>query len=209
MMPKFRYVFLAFLIAASPWAEAAEPPPLTLPNELAGLREQLGKPLLDTVVSYTNEKPWILGSFTAQGASFALTTSKIVGENFNALRQRSVFAVSFTTCSGSKSLEGKITSVIAWQALLPSDKADGSMNFQGQTASYVQSLLELMNSPRAITNPSTVRAPRDPKLKGVVFEYVKGDTTETFSLLDDTELNPAAALRLSWQAVNTSFCPKS
>lgn len=199
---------LAWLVWHGP-AHAAEPPYLPLTAEVGGLRELLGKPLIDTIVDLTNTKRWVLERATPQGASFALTSTKNVGETFDQLRKRSYFAVSLSTCPGAKGLDAKISSVIAWQSLRPADLQQSTPNFQSYTAAYLESLLGAVNSPPSVSNASTMRAPRGGNLRGIVFEFVKGDTTENVSLLDDMDTPSDGDLRLSWQAVNSSFCPKT
>lgn len=189
--------------------QAADPPTLALANSMSRLRDTLGKPLLETVVSLNNTTALVLENLTPQGASFTTSGRKTPGESFDILRKRSYFAISFSTCSGAASLDAKISSVIAWQLVSPKDPdSRESVNYQGYTAAYLQQLLQLLNTPPAISNPSTLRAPRTNSLGGVVFEFVKGDTTETLSLIDDVDVSPDNALHFSWQAVNTSFCPK-
>ena len=192
------------VIVLSSWsAGAAEvPPDLYLLRSIGELREYLGKPLLDTVIDVNNKGILGLHTLSAQGSTFAYNAGRTPNESFDSLRQRSHFAVSFTTCPGSKEISSKISSIIAWERL------ETNTLQTSYVAVYLQKILESINLPPSITNPSTIRAPRIGKLTGLVFEYVKGDTTENVSLIDELDLPQSNALRFSWQATNMSYCPK-
>jgi hypothetical protein len=162
----------------------------------AAYRGMLGKPLLDSVVTLNNEQPIILETISTLGASFFYNPNKkVMNETFDALRQRTQLAITITTCSGSKDWTAKISSVAVWETL------DADSRAHAGTA--VQRIIEEMGPGNVVSTPSNLRAPRVASLNGVVFEYVKGDTTESLSFLTE-----GGELRLNWSAANTSFCPK-
>lgn len=182
----FKLLCVSIALIATPYlVRAEETRTMFLQSIIPELRSQVGKSLLDVVVPFNNERNLILERLTPQGASFFAGDNKAVGESFDQLRKRSYFALSITTCSGSKSLDAKISSIIAWE--LVADSGGSGMNDRAYIALHLQHLLELMNSPASISTPSSMRSPRAAPLRGLVFEYVKGDTTETLSVLDDME----------------------
>ena len=200
----------AIMFAASiSSGSAGEVPTILLEEAIPELRSQIGKPLIDTVVQLNNDKEWVLEKVTPQGAFFFHgADSKSPAENFDTLRRRSQFAVSFTTCTGSKSLDSKIANIIAWQVVSDAETISHT-NDRALIAAHLQRLLESVNAPAVVVTPSTMRAPKADQLRGVVFEFVKGDTTENVSVLDDiSERSLRSMLRFSWQIVNNSYCPK-
>jgi hypothetical protein len=196
---------------------ANEPVPLYIENNIATFRSMLGKPLLDAVNQFNNEQRLILEKLAPQGASFFLfPNEKVPGEPFDSLRQRTYLSLAMTTCAGSKDLDAKISSVSVWEGLYddPVSKDtgdDGSDKREDRLyiAFHLQRLLELMNPSSVISTPSSLRAPRVSQLKGIVFEYVRGDLTETLSLVNDlSEASMKFSPRFNWQTSNSSFCPK-
>ena len=171
------------------------------------MRPLIGKSLLDTAVKINNERPFILETLNPQGATFFLGGKKAPGEVADALRHRTTLSVVFTTCSGSQGLEGKISAISVWERI--DEDGDGDVRMKN-VATGMQQMLEIVNTPPTVVTPSTLRSPKASQLQGLVYEYTRGDTTETVSLTD--ELGSTGALdpqlRVSWSITNTSICPK-
>jgi len=186
---------------------AADINAIYLEQNIPIFRNFIGRPLLEAVIGLNNGQNLVLETLTPQGATFFWTGDKIPGETFDSLKARTLLSVSITTCNGAKDLEATISGVSIWQALI--ERGDGGINQQAYVATHLQRLLELMNSPPSITTPNALRPPRAASVKGIVFEYVKGDTTEQLSLLNDPgEKIPEFTLRANWQIVSSAHCPK-
>ena len=90
-----------------------------------------------------------------------------------------------------------------WETLDGKDDDSSGLAPAAQSGLGLEQLLSLMNTPPRVVTPSTLRVPRVKMLHGPVFEYVRGDTTETLSLV-----NEGKTLRINWTSMNTSTCPK-
>ena len=186
---------------------AAEINTIYLEENMPIFRNLVGRPLLGAVMGLNNGQNLVLETLTPQGATFFWGGNKMPGESFDSLKTRTLLSVSITTCSGAKDLEAIISGVSIWQALI--ERGDGGINQQAYVATHLQRLLELMSSPPSITTPNALRPPRAASVKGIVFEYVKGDTMEQLSLLNDPgEKILEFTLRANWQIVSTEHCPK-
>jgi hypothetical protein len=172
-----------------------------LTNVIGNMRDLIGKSLLDVTVDLNNNSKFVLESITPEGTRFFWGgSSKEPGENADSLRQSKAFSILITPCSGVHDLRAKVSSVAMWQTL---DDRNMQINVQPTIGLGLQQLLEVMNAPTTgVVTPSAMRSPRTNDLKGLVFEYVRGDTTETVSLV-----NEGSPLRISWSITNTAVCP--
>lgn len=161
-------------------------------------RAAIGKTLLDWTISTNNTTAWILHRLDPAGAYFASPGDKAPAETVDALRSRSSFAMFATTCPGAKDHTAKISSVTVWQTVAEHERVPGGIGLG------MQQFLQAMNEPPAVQTPGVLRAPRVAQLKGVVFEYTKGDTIESASLVNEAGLG----LRLNYVIANTAVCPK-
>ncbi len=206
-MKKYIIIVALSYLTVNP-AFADDTPSTIIQFYIPTLRDMLGKSLIDTAVTFSNERPIVLEKIVPQGATFYLSArgGKVTNENFDQLRGRSVFAVSLVTCNGAKSLDAKISNVIAWEIVQSETNSSYLGTYANTVAISLERLLGMMNSSASVTTPSTMRSPRGGQLHGLVFEYVKGDTTETISLLNEGEAS--STLKVSWSATNTAYCPK-
>jgi hypothetical protein len=190
-----RIMFLAavaFFLSGSAFAEDAA---FYTGRFVPRLRAMIGRPLLDESIAFNNATGFVLEELLPEGSRFFLGgNGKRPGENADDMRQNHGFIVLITPCSGSHDLNAKISTVAIWENLDSKEASD--------TGVGLEQLLALMNTPPGVVTPSTLRVPKVKNLHGPVFEYVRGDTTETLSLV-----NEGAALRLSWTSTNTGVCP--
>lgn len=164
------------------------------------LREMIGKPLLAQAIEFNNTSPMVLEALTPDGARFFYGgNSKTPGQTADDLRLNKAFSLAMTPCQGAHDLGAKIASAIIWQTLGENQNSNNSAHI----ALGLEQLLALMNNPPGVVTPSTLRAPRAITLRGPVFEYVRGDTTEVL-----TFVNEGVALRISWSISNSAVCPR-
>ena len=200
-MARFRYVafFVAWVVLCSPTLARGETMEFDIGQLITGLRAMVGKPLLDQTIQFSNEQNFTLTALTPEGSRFYLGgTGKMPGETVDEMRQRHAYVVALTPCPGTHDLTAKISSVAIWQTLSGAGQVSGS-----QIALGLEQLLAMMNTPAGVVTPSTLRVPRVRSLHGPVFEYVRGDITETLSFV-----NEGAPLRLNWTSSNTGICPR-
>lgn len=159
------------------------------------MRAMIGKPLLDQAIDFNNKWPFVLESLTPEGSRFFFGGStKVLGETADDMRQKHGLVVLVTPCPGAHDYTAKVASVALWETL--------SSDETTQLGLGMEQLLAMMNTPSGVVTPSLLRIPRFKNLHGPVFEYVRGDTTETLSML-----NEGSPLRLNWTVSNTGICP--
>lgn len=158
-------------------------------------RAMIGKSMLDQSIAFNNSTSFVLEELVPEGARFFFGgSSKKPGENADDMRQSHDLIVLITPCTGIHDLTAKVSAVAVWERL---DGKDALASGVG-----LEQMLSLMNTPPGVVTPSTLRVPRIKTLHGPVFEYVRGDTTETLSLV-----NEGNALRINWTSTNTAVCP--
>jgi hypothetical protein len=184
----------------SPYA-SAQSPQIAISGWIAPMREMIGKPMLDQVIDFNNKSSFILEALTPDGARFFIGgSSKTAGATADNLRQEKIFSILITPCPGAHDLGAKIASIAMWQTIVDeSAKVDES----SKIGLGMEQLLAMMNTPPGVVTPSTLRVPRTKDLRGPVFEYVRGDTTEALGLV-----NEGAALRINWSTTNMAVCPR-
>jgi len=163
------------------------------------LRAMIGKPLLDQAMSFNNSTGFILEELAPEGARFFVGgNSKKAGENADDMRQSHGMIVLITPCPGVHDLTAKISSVSVWETIIDPETARGGVAQADRgDRSGAEDVLTSMNTPPGVVTPSTLR-----KNHGPVFEYVRGDTIEILSFV-----NEGLPLRVNWTSVNTSVCP--
>ena len=203
----YLHLLLCGLLSVPLVARAAEPSPTFIESTGPLLRAMLYQPILDTVVKFNNEQSLVLGRLTPQGASFFAGAEKVAGEKFDATRQRATLSIAVTTCNGATGWDAKISGISVWEAL-PWDAEHNSG--PGPYAAYhLEKVLETITGTDGITTPNSVRSPRVVELDGPVFEYIKGNTIQTVSLLNDTNAkDQRLRLMMNWTISDSSSCPK-
>ena len=168
------------------------------------LRAMIGKPLRDQAIDFNNSQPFVLEELTPQGARFFFGGNrKMPGETADALRQNHGMVVLLTPCSGNNDLAAKVSGVTVWEALGNNSADAESLRRRLVKAGLgLEQVLSQMNSPAGVVTPSTLRVPKVKSLHGPVFEYVRGDTTEAVSFVNEGD-----DLRLSWSTTNNGVCP--
>ena len=200
-MARFRYLasFIACTILCLPTLARGETTEFDIGQLIPDLRAMIGKPLLDQTIQFSNERNLTLTALTPEGSRFYLGgTGKMAGESVDEMRQRHPYVVALTPCPGTHDLAAKISSVAIWRTLNGAGQGESP-----QVALGLEQLLAMMNTPAGVVTPSTLRVPRVRSLHGPVFEYVRGDITETLSFV-----NEGAPLRLNWTSSNTGICPR-
>jgi hypothetical protein len=169
------------------------------------LRPMIGKPLLEQTIAFSNSKGVVLEAITPEGARFFWGgNGKQPGESADDMRKSHYLVVLLNPCPDAHDMTSKISSISVWEEAAPDKLLDRDEQVRQlkQTGLGLEQLLSIMNTPSAVVTPSTLRTPRVKSLHGPVFEYVRGDTTETLGFLNEGE-----ALRINWTSSNTGVCP--
>jgi hypothetical protein len=168
----------------------------TTAHFIEAMRDMIGKPMLDVTIDYNNKSRFILEALTPEGARFFYGgNNKDPGESADNMRQNHKFIIILTPCVGTHELSGKISSAVLWETLDSDEKSDSGLG--------LEQLLAMMNTPAGVVTPSTLRVPKAKGLRGPVFEYVRGDTTEILSFV-----NEGSTLRVNWSTTNLAICPR-
>jgi hypothetical protein len=199
-----RYValFIAGAVLDLPAIARAEDSVFAIGRLVTEMREMIGKPLLDKTIEFNNKSPFVLESLAPEGSRFFFGgSSKQPGESADDMRQKHGFIIIMTPCPGAHDFSAKVASVAAWETISGGESMEENVQQMGLG---IEQLLAMMNSPPGVVvTPSTLRVPRVKNLRGPVFEYVRGDTTETLSFL-----NEGSPLRITWTITNTGICPR-
>ena len=169
------------------------------PQILTQMRDDIGKPLLETSLNIINNGTLVVEKINPQGASFFAGGLKTALQSVDELRTAHPFIIAMTTCPNASSLEARIETISVWEDI-------GDDSERGAIASAMQQMLEAMNNPPAVQTPSVMRAPQTKGLRGVIFEYNRGDTKEQFSLLNESSAPAGRGLKLQWSINNEAVC---
>jgi hypothetical protein len=202
-MGHFRHIALMIVgaLVCLPAAVRAEDTVFATGRLMTEMRAMVGKPMLDQTIDFSNRSPFVLESLAPEGSRFFFGgNSKQPGESADDMRQRHGFIVVMTPCPGTRDLAAKVSTVATWETVSLGEPSKDSVQQMGLG---IEQLLAMMNSPPGVVTPSTLRVPRVKNMHGPVFEYVRGDTTETLSLL-----NEGTPLRINWTISNTGICPR-